>query len=65
MGPDLLSLAVFVCGAVWMKSNEDAVPTAILPKHCCLLLLHKSAAHGPEGAMCFSGDCVSTEWGGL
>lgn len=25
-----------------MKSNEDAVPTAVLPKHCCVLL-HKNA----------------------
>lgn len=47
-----------------MKSNEDVVPTVVLPKHCCVLL-HKNAALGPEGAVCFSGDCVSTEWGGL
>ena len=37
-----------------MKSNEDAVPTAVLPKHCCVLL-HKNAALDPEGAVCFSG----------
>lgn len=61
MGPDLLSLPVFVWGGVDEETNEDAAPKALLPKYC-LLLLHRNAAHGPKGAVCFSGDCVSTDW---
>ena len=57
-------LAVFVCGAVWMRSSEDAGPTALWSIHCCLLL-HTNAAHGAEGAVCFAGGCVATEWRGL
>ena len=47
MGPDLLSLAVFVWGGMNEDTNEGAAPKAVLPKHC-FLLLHKNAAHGPE-----------------
>lgn len=63
MGPDLLSLAVYCVGAVWMKeSNEDAVPTAVLLNTAAysftrmLLMVRRSRV--------LLEDCV-TEWGGL